>query len=60
MVPKVSAVPKQRSGCANAPGAQYLAHTVAEELDAMSIDIAFLDLVATDDRHTQLLSEPLG
>ena len=30
MVPKVSAVPKQRSGCANAPGAQYLAHAVAE------------------------------
>ena len=23
MVPKVSAVPKQRSGCANAPGARY-------------------------------------
>ena len=30
MVPKVSAVPKQRSGCANTPGARYLAHTVAE------------------------------
>ncbi|MDE0682283.1 MAG: hypothetical protein OXI63_05155 [Candidatus Poribacteria bacterium] len=29
-------------------------------LDAMGIDIAFLDLVATDDRHPQLLSEPLG
>jgi hypothetical protein len=29
-------------------------------LDAMSIDIAFLDLVATDDRHPQPLSEPLG
>ena len=29
-------------------------------LDAMSIDIALLDLVATDNRHPQPLSEPLG
>ena len=29
-------------------------------LDAMSIDIAFLDLVATDDRHPKPLGELLG
>ena len=29
-------------------------------LDAMGIDIALLDLVATDNRHPQPLSEPLG
>ena len=29
-------------------------------LDAMGVDIALLDLVATDDRHPQSLSESLG